>query len=387
MDEFLEVIETIRAEEASNERIFKGEGMGVRKMNLRRGPNYQKKLAEAAKFMANVIKGRVPSYRFQEAMTTSDFPYLFGDILDRQVLAAYAETPSTWSLIAKRSVVRDFREVKRFSTYGADDVLATVAEQKEYPIGKINENAPYVFAVKKHGRRLPFSFETFVNDDLEALTDSTQRLGRAARRSESKFVTTLYVDANGPHASLYTVGNGNIITGNPVLSVASLQAALEQLAGQTDENGEPIFIEMVELRVGPALEITALNILNALQLELTERGGTANEKLITANWLKSKVRVSVDHYIPIVASTANGNTSWFLFANPDNGRPALEIGFLRGHEEPEIFMKQPNAVRVGGGGADEFDFDTDSREYKVRHIFGGTRMDPKMTVGSQGDGS
>jgi hypothetical protein len=194
------------------------------------------------------------------------------------------------------------------------------------------------------------------------------------------------VDASGPHASFYSSGNLNIVTGNPALSVAALQTAMTQLSQKVDENGEPIIIETVELVIPPALTVPAQNYLNAFQIELSEEGGTSNTKIWSQNWMKTMFRLNIDHYIPIVASSANGSTSWFLFANPDNGRPAMEVGFLRGHEEPEVFMKLPNAVRVGGGGAEEFDFDTDSREYKVRHIFGGTRQDPKMTVASNGTG-
>jgi hypothetical protein len=384
--EFLELLETVRAEEASTERLLSGEGMGVRSFKMRRSPDYKKRLAEAATLISNVLRGRTPSYRLQEAMTTSDFPYLFGDVLDRQLLAAYQEYPADWANYAKRATVRDFREVKRFSTYGADDVLSEVKEKQRYPASKINENAPYTYVVKKHGRKLPFSFETFINDDLDALADAPQRLGRAARRSELKFVTQLFVGASGPHSSLYT-GGVNQMTGNPVLSLNALQTAMETWSKLTDENGEPIFIEMIELVVPPALEPTALNIINALQIELAEKGGTSNTKLVATNWMKTRFRVNVNPYIPIIASTANGHTSWFFFANPSNGRPALEVGFLRGYEEPQLFMKQPNAVRVGGGGVDEWDFETDAREYKVRHIFGGSRMDPKMTIASNGSGS
>lgn len=385
--EFLEVLETFRADAASPQKLFGGEGIGMRNSALKRSPKYPQMLAEAAKFVAKVVKGQRSMRQLQEAMTTSDFPYLFGDILDRQVLAAYQEAPTTWTNYAKRSTVRDFRTVKRYGVYGADQTLDVVPEQKEYPGSKIDEDTPYSYAVKKYGRRLPFSFETIINDDLEALTDAPARLGRAARRTEQKFVTGLYCDANGPHASFYTGGNGNIITSNPVLSLAALQTGMEIMSKQTDQNGEPIVIEMVELVVPPALEVTALNILNALTIELTEKGGTSARKLTSQNWMKTRFNLNVDYYIPIVANTTNTHTSWFLFANPNNGRPALEVGFLRGHDAPEVFMKQPNAVRLGGGGADEYDFDTDSREYKVRHILGGTRMDPKMTVGSNGSGS
>jgi hypothetical protein len=328
-------------------------------------------------------------HTLQEAMTTSDFPYLFGDVLDRQVLASYREAPSTWQNYCKRGRVRDFRTVKRFGVYGADQVLSAVIGQKgEYPYEEINEDTPYSYAVNKYGRKIRFAWETMINDDLDALKDQPERLGRAARRSEEKFATQLFVDASGPHASFYTSGNANIVTGNPVLSVAGLQTAMEKLSAQTDQNGEPILIDTIELVYPPVLEVTVQNILNAITIEATEKGGTAARKLTLQNWMKTTFRPNKNAYIPIVASTANGSTSWFLFANPDNGRPALEVGFLIGHEEPEIFMKTPNQTRVGGGAdAMDGDFETDAIEHKVRHVFGGTRMDPKMTVGSNGSGS
>ena len=385
--EFLEVIETIRAEEASVQKLFGSEGKGARQGT--RTPQYMKKLAEAAKLVADVMSGRRPAHLLREAMTTSDFPYLMGDILDRQLLAAYQETIPSWPNYCNRLLVRDFRTVKRFGVYGGDTVLDTVAEQQEYPSSKIDEDTPYTYSVGKHGRRMPFSWEAMINDDLDALKDIPERFGRAARRSEEKFVASLFVDANGPHASFYTVGNANIVIGNPALSISGLQTAMKVLGAQTDQDGEPIVIDVVELVIPQGLEIDALSILSATQLWLDSNlaAGTKKQNLVTENWMKAKLHLSKNSYIPIVASSSHGSTSWFLFANPDNGRPALEMGFLRGHEQPEIFMKAPNATQIGGG-TDPMngDFDTDSIEYKVRHVFGGSRMDPKMTVASNGSG-
>ena len=138
--EMLELLETIRAEEASVQRLFGKEGQGVR--SRKQTPEYKKRLAEAAKLVAAVYQGRKPVHYLQEAMTTDDFPYLFGDILDRQILAAYREWPVTWANYAKRGRVRDFRTVKRFSVYGADQVLDAVGEKAEYPVEESNENSP-----------------------------------------------------------------------------------------------------------------------------------------------------------------------------------------------------------------------------------------------------
>jgi hypothetical protein len=70
------------------------------------------------------------------------------------------------------------------------------------------------------------------------------------------------------------------------------------------------------------------------------------------------------------------------------GRPALEVGFLQGFAEPQLYQKLANTVRVGGA-VDQTagDFGTMSQEYKGVVVFGGTRLDPKCTVASEGDGS
>lgn len=396
--EMLELVETVNAEKASIDKLFGKEGAGVR--SRKKTPQYMSQLAEAARLIADVYNGRKPAYILQEAMTTSDFPYLFGDVIDRQILAAYQEWPTTWQRYTKRGRVRDFRTVKRFTVYGADQVLpsALSTNSGEYPYEEINENSPYSYAVSKYGRKIRFRWETMINDDLDALKDMPERLGRAARRSEEKFVTALFIDANGPHASFYTSGNKNIVNTtngasatNPALSISALQDAFKVLSKMVDENGEPIVIDTVELVVPPALEVTAYNIQNAVQLWLDTNAsaGTAQQNLVTTNWMKARLNINVNPYIPIVASSANGNTSWALFANPNNGRPAMELGFLIGHEQPEIFMKAANQIALGGGAADAMngDFDNDSIEYKLRHVFGGTRMDPKMTVASNGSGS
>ncbi len=393
--EFQEVIESIRAEEASVQKLFGGDGVGVRA--LKKSSQYLARLGEAANFVNEVYSGKRRGWQLKEALGTSDFVNLFGDILDRQLLGSYMETPQVYRNFTRIGSVPDFRTVKRLALNGSESVLAVVPQQAEYPESSVSD-AAYSYTVQKYGRRIGFSWEAMVNDDLDALKSIPDRFARAARRSESKFVTGLYVGASGPNTSLYTVGNKNIINTtngasatNPALTISALQDGYKVLANMKDADGEPIVIDAIELVAPPALQITAQNILNATQLWLDTNAsaGTAQQNMVTANWMAQKVRLSIDPYIPVVSSTANGNTSWFLFANPASGRPALEVGFLRGHESPEIFVKAPNTQSAGAGSVDALngDFDTDSIMYKVRHVFGGTQLDPKTTVMSNGSGS
>lgn len=386
MADFLQLVENIQQEQASVQRIFSNDGASVR--TARRSPAYLAKLAEAVQFVAEIHEGRRPLHQLQEAMGTSDFSNLFGDILDRQMLANYREMPSDWRGYIRVGTVRDFRTVNRLYLNGGQDRLETVAEQANYPAASVADGK-YSYSVKKYGRRLPFSWEALVNDDLDAFRDLPSRLARAARRTEEYFATDLFAGTAGPDATFFASGNANVVTGNPVLSVPALQTAFTVLAAQTDSDGEPILIDGVHLVVPPALMVTAQNILNSTEIRLNEAGGSTNTQLVAANWMRNKVTLHVNAYLPIIASSSNANTQWYLFADPRDSRPAAEVGFLRGHEAPELFMKAPNAVRVGGGAVDPMagDYDTDSFEYKVRHVLGGSLMDPKMAVASSGAGS
>jgi hypothetical protein len=381
--DFMETIEAIATEEASVKTLFGGAGSGVR--SAQKGPDYGTKLAEAARFIGDVFRGKRSARQLAEAMTTSDFPQLFGDVVDRMLLANYREAPSSWSAYMKRSTVRDFRTVKRFAIDGAEATLSVVPQNTEYPESSLSDTQ-YSYAVSKYGRRLPFSWETIVDDDLGAFRDMVERMGRSARRSEEKFATDLFVNSTGPDPTFFSAGNANIITGNPALSVAGLQTGMTVLQSQVDSEGEPILSEGSILVVPPSLEVTAMNILNAMEIRAnTSGGGTAAQSLVAANWMKTRITLAVNYYLPIV-NTTSGTTAWYLFADPNLGRPASEVGFLAGHEEPEVFLKTSNAVRVGGGDIDPLsgDFDTDAINYRVRHVFGGTLLDPKAAAASTG---
>jgi hypothetical protein len=411
MAEFMEVLEDIRSSESEARRLFGADGSRRMRRGGKSSPRYMRKLANAAKFVGDVMTGRAHPSLLQEAMTTSDFPILFGDILDRQVLAAYREWPSTWEGIAKRVLLNDFRSAKFYPPpYGADSRLDEVAEQEEYPESKITEQSAITMKAKKFGRRIPFSWETMVNDDLNQLRDAPTRFGRAARRTENRAVMELYVGSTGYNTTFFNNTNKNIVnttngalTTNPTLTIGALQDAWKIIMAQKDESGEPIFLDFVTLVVPPSLETVAQNIINATQIEVTagSAGGnaavqrtdatpsnTGEQRLVTTNWMRNRLRLIVDPYIPSIATT-NGNTTWFMFADPMSDRPGIQIGFLRGHEEPEIWIKTPNARRVGGGDVDpmEGDFDTDSIHYRVRHVLGVTTIDPKAAVASNGSGA
>lgn len=415
MNDFLDLIQQIEGEVHNAKTIFSNENAEgqipasrsiVRSESAKNPLLYKQKLSQAIKIIAETLKGKRSPLYLQEVMTTSDFPIYFGDILDRTMLAKYQLWVPGWTDFAKRSTLRDFRDAKlMLPMYGADGPLDLVEEVAPYPDAHISEQEPLTWHVNKYGRRVPFSWESIINDDLDQLTDIPERLARAARRTEHRLVTQLFVGLSGPNTTMYhndydnivNTANGSLNGDNPPLTLTGLQSAINVMNRMVDETGEPILREYLTLVIPPALEVTANNILNAVQIwdnaviggANPGTNGSGDRILQTRNWLAGRLRVVVDPYIPRFASTANGNTSWFIFANPNYSREAIRIGFLAGHESPEIWMKSPNAVRVGGGAVSPMsgDFDTDTVEYRIRHVVGVTKVDPKATVMSNGSGS
>lgn len=345
-----------------------------------RWPHWQQQVVEAERFMDSIYRGSRPLWQFREAMSTSDFPLLFADSLDRQLYAAYQATMPTWMNYARSATVNDFREVKRFATSGVRGLLQKTGELAEHKRRSQTETE-YKYAVDKYEAGFALSWEAMINDDLDAFMRLPQDLAESVRDSEENFVTELFADANGPHASFYTAGNENIVTGNPALTRDALQSGITQLIKRVDDNGNPIVVTAVELVVGPGLALTAQQIIDAVEYRAVDAAG--NETIIRGNGVGANLRVNLNYWIPVVASTANADTSWWLFANPNGQRPALEFGRLRGFEAPALYEKIPDMRRIGGG-PEDFSFDTEAQERKVKHVFGGVQVDPKMTVASNG---
>src|SRR5690554_1407633 len=129
--EFLEVVENIRRETESVDRFVEmldgrdaspaalaehqgerfGSNLSARLRTRRdRDPQYMRTLALFAQTLAEARRGQRTAIRMiEEAMGTSDFPLLFGDILDRQMLANYREWPRVYNAFMRVATVPDFR--------------------------------------------------------------------------------------------------------------------------------------------------------------------------------------------------------------------------------------------------------------------------------------
>lgn len=387
------------------------------------------RVAAAAEFMSDLIQGRAPAYflrevltprtpevtrmieanypglvrpavleegarggpeLFSEVMSVSDFPLLMGDVIDRMLLARYAEVPQVWrQYIDVGSPLRDFRTVRMLETSGGNEAYDEISDLEGLTYTAVTE-AQHTMEPKLYGKAIALSWRVMMNDDLDAFRVIPGVLAQGGRRTVNTFATDLLFDATGPDAAIFTTGKGNRLANNPPLNVTSLAAAIAALLSFTDATGEPIDVGAgVRLVYGPGLHVTVQNLLNTLSYDATTDGGAATGRTLRVNnWLTTGITPVMDPYIPAVVTDGNAATSWMVTTSPSASRPLARMRFLQGFETPQLYQKAPNTQRVGGGlDADIGDFQSMASEFKGLVAFAGIQIEDKAGIASNGSGS
>lgn len=360
----------------------------------------------------------------RETMSVTDYQALYVDVLDRIYYGYYNAWPIINKSLVRSHSLRDFRVVSRYLLDGmvspltvvnpaSGDAAAPAAQRAlSGPVPQdgatfpTKNTAPLQYQPQLYQAGAAINWRAFVNDDLGIFKDVAERLAMAGNRGISKFITSFYVDANGPNVNLYKAGFGNQVTiangasqNNPPLTVEGIMDAINVLMSMKDAEGQPIQITgRLKLFYGPALHATASNIMNQLNVYVQNFGGNGNVQgfpnafMNVTPWMIQNLDPVMDTYMPIVMSGAAGNiknTTWGIMVDPaSQNRPAIEVGFLNGFETPQTFTKVPNTMRMGGG-VDPMlgDFNSMDQEMKIITVMGGTVIDGRSTVASNGSGT
>lgn len=303
----------------------------------------------------------------REAMSTSDFPILFGDFLNRSLAMRYAQAAPVWNQFAARQVVRDFRPAKIIDFMGAGGVLDRVPEYGEYPARAFAESE-FTTTLGKYGDRLQWSWEMQVNDDLGAFDTAPAALTRGATATEDYVATSVLCDAAGPNSALFTSVD------NKPLTTENLEAAYQSIADVVDVDGNPIDIGNPVLVVPQALSLMANNIARVTQFETQVGSGNGQvRREVAGNGLTVTPKIVVNRWLTAINKDAKAKATWYLLPDPNGIRPAVYETFLRGYETPDLRVKADAGMRLGGGDVDpsEGSFERDDVQYRIRHVVGG----------------
>ena len=287
---------------------------------------------------------------FREAISSGTFAEILGDAITRRMVADYRQPNryDVWRhLITAPVPLSDFRTNHRTRMGGYGD-LPTVAEDGAYGALTSPADEEATYSPAKKGGTETISLETIKNDDVGAIQRIPIALSRAAQRTLSKFVLdflrtnpTIY-DA----VTLFHASHNNL--GTLALSPAELSARRLAMMKQTEAGSlDPLGIPPVNLWLPPELEETGFDLFRL----------TTNNETDFVESLQMNV-------IPVWYWTDAND--WAVTADP-NDIPIIELGFMDGNEEPELFM-QDNPTQGSL-------FSNDQIKYKIRHVYGGAVLD------------
>ena len=357
---------------------------------------------EAAKLLEGALRGdRMDKIKLQEGIATSDLPELLVPTLNKVLLEEYEATPKVWDQFATQLVVDDFRPVTfqalKYDDAGEDNQgdtfregsLPTVGEYDEYPTAGWFSVTEQTMQVKKAGQRIRFSWESIVNDGQIGLLERLPvELALKAAGKEDEEVTKQLVATGGLNTTNFKSANQNLLSGNPTLSLESLEDAIEAANLQTYNGRQITAVTQFALVIPRALEMTARKILAVQEVRSETTAGSVATTTISGNPIGSQVTIVVNDWLTKINSGAGAY--WFLIPVPGQQlNPAVALGFLRGYETPELRIKSNGGLYLGGGEvpAREGSFDNDDWEMRIRHIATGGFIVPAGTIASTGAGS
>lgn len=289
-----------------------------------------------------------------EAVLTGSFPNILLNSMTKRLLQDWAElTIDGMDMLYTKASISDYKVQDRVRE-GYFGELPIVNEGNTYQEVSYPTDELVTYQIQKRGGMLTISEETIRNDDLGAISRFPGRLARAGRMTLRRFITNFFL--NNPNytadsVSWFNAGHNNLLT--TALSVDALIAMRTGLRLQTEKNsGEPLGFPLNWIMVPANLESTAIAI---------NQTDTAGSNQFYHAFGANNERIIVNEMFD-----ATDNLSFYGGTDKVNA-PCLEIGFLDGIEQPQIFLA--NQPTVGA------QFTADELQYKVKFPFSGAIID------------
>jgi hypothetical protein len=297
-----------------------------------------------------------------EALITTDFASIFKNALNKSMVKEYnfSAYNERWRKLVSEIVPRQDFKTNTVARMGGYANLPVVNENAAYTAAASPTDEEITYNIRKRGYLETITREMIVNDDLGAIRKIPIRMGQAAARTIYEFVFDLIItnpvmDYDG--VTLFHANHGgNLLT--TALSDISLANARSIMRDQTElDSGKKIGIKPKYLLIPGDLDKTAY------ELTTTAYGLNNPVPAFHQTW----------QIEPLTIAHATDANNWYLIADPME-YPTIEIGFLHGMEEPELFVSD---LPTQGSY-----FTNDQIRYKIRHEYDGDVLDHRSFVGA-----
>jgi hypothetical protein len=282
---------------------------------------------------------------FREAVDSTTFANALGDSITRRMQQVYLGLTDldAWRQVSTVTTVNDFRTQERIRIGGYGNLPAVAQSGAYNALGSPGDEMA-TYAVTKRGGTETVTMEAIINDDVQAIRRIPIELAQAAKATLYEFVFDFFRTNPAIYdtVALYHATHNNLFT----VALSAAEYANHRLAmlKQTRAgSGKRLATPPKKLLVPFELQETAYNLFVRNQNLDPNFVGTLNPDIIPVSYW----------------TDAN---DWCTLADPLI-LPVLEIGFLQGKEDPELFVQDmPNVGSM---------FTNDKLTYKIRHVYGG----------------
>lgn len=377
-------------------------------MRFKNQEDFNTQLAEA------LAGDRLAQARLKEAITSDQLAPMFVTAANVRFQEYFDSYNTLWGNIATKELLTDFRPASLLSLKPDSTTVPIDNGGYKHPVGTlphVPELTPYptmsyqaegaFITTGKHGARIQFSFESFINDEWNVIARFPKDAATLAARTEDLLVllqifdpvtkslrADVFNDANKTKADFtgvpdeFTGGTGAGGVGgvkNAALSFDAIVSARYQ-ALATIRDGHSTYVpEGFVLVTNPALAEVAKNY--TLINEIRTQVGKRTE--IKANPLKDLEVLSSD-----LISVVGGEKAWVLLPKGGraNGKTVLAKTGMMGREAPELRIHNKTGQMLGGGDVNPYEgsFDNDDTEIRIRQIAGAGLVRYDGVIGSTG---
>ncbi|MDK8871496.1 head maturation protease, ClpP-related [Paracoccus sp. SSJ] len=251
--------------------------------------------------------------------STSDFPAIFQNALNKVLLERYSEFQPTYRSISKKKNFRDFRPMPLVRA-GDFPMLLPVGETGEIKWGTFGESGETAVIVP-YARGLTISRQMMINDDLGAINDLLSSYGETVAHFEERTfysgaLTAVLSDGN----PLFHASRNNLAPAGGEIEADTVSAGRAAMRVQESIDGLKLNLSPSILLVGPENETAA-------EMFVAQITPTATEAV---NPFSGKLK-------PVV-TTEIEDGAWYLLSER---APCWVYGFLEGQEAPRVRTEEP----------------------------------------------
>jgi hypothetical protein len=286
--------------------------------------------------------------------STLSLPNILSNVANKELLAGYMEEDQTWREIASVKSVSDFKAVTAHRMLDNMEYEA-LGDGANIAHGTMSEET-YTRQAGTYAKMFTLTRQTMINDDMGALDDLRERLGRGAAKKFNNVFWAEFIN----NSSHYTTALTNYIEGSTTNLGADgvgLGLGVKQFRKMTSPTADGT------KRVGHGMQPTKMLVppeIEGIAEALYKNQNLGAVATSSANIYANKYRPIVQNRLSDSSFSGYSTTAWYLLSE---SLSPMVVSFLNGQESPTVESADADFSTLGMQFRGYHDFGCDLVEY------------------------